>query len=221
MSYQQSVRGSGLDVFTPQEHAVISHWLGLPARCGDAPPFETALAELGLPEAPDFGVGSAEVAAILLSRQQDRLPGFSHIRDGVLHTTRPPKSIPIQRALLPPPVFLFAIDWSMTAPGFGWPCDYNCVDVPGYDRRVVTCSYDTDEVYGAADAALGSFEASRDPVEGSLEILEAAWLVEARREGERWQFFLSAGAITEAQASALADKVWAEPDWDDEEEVDL
>jgi hypothetical protein len=217
MSNQRSIPDSVRDVFTPPEHAVLARWLGLPPRCDDAPTFEAALAELDFPDAPDFAPGSSAVAGILLARLQEELPVFSHTRDGEIHTTRPPKPIPIQRALLPRPVFLFAIDWAMTGPGFSWPCHYNCAYVPGYNRVVVTASYDCDEVCGAADVALGCFGTDRDLAEGALEVIGRAWADEAAREGEAWDCFLAAGAVSQAQANALAARIWAPLAEEDEE----
>jgi hypothetical protein len=219
MGYQWFVRGSGLDVFTQGEHAVLARWLGVAPLCDDAPPFEAALSELGFPNAPDFAPGSSAVAGILLARLQDELPGFSQVRDGVFRTTRPSKPIPIQRALLPRPVFLFAIDWVMSAPGFSWPCDYNCAYVPGYDRLVVTASYDCDDVCAAGDVALGAFAPGGDLAEGALEVIGRAWAGEAGRDGEVWECFIAAGAVSEAQARELASNIWeTAPDEDDDGE---
>src|SRR5690606_5928484 len=102
------------------------------------------------------------------------------------------------RALLPRPVFLFAIDWALTAPGFSWPCAYHCTYLPEYERQVVTCNFDTDEGCGATDLALGSFSPHEDLLNGALEVIKVNWSADRERfEQQRWEAFLSAGLVSE------------------------
>lgn len=216
MGYQRFVHGSGLDVFTPREHAVLARWLGVAPLCADPPDFDAALEALAFPEAPDFAPGAAAVAGILLGREQDRLPAFTMRRGEELICSRPHRPVPIQRALLPKPVFLFALNWAMSGPGFDWPCEYRCTLVPGYDRRVVTVSFDGEDVCGAADVALGAFGPEFGLVEGSLEVIGRSWREEAAYDRECWQDFTRAGAISEEKAGALATQVWDSSEEDDD-----
>ena len=46
-----------------------------------------------------------------------------------------------------------------------------------------------------------------------------AWADEAGRDGEVWEYFLAAGAVSEEQARELASKIW-EPATDEDDEWD-
>jgi hypothetical protein len=78
------VRTPAVDLFTPDEHAILADWFERrpPAVAQDIVPDE-AISRLGFDKAPDFYRRiDAAVAFIVLERAEQRLPQWSASRDG-------------------------------------------------------------------------------------------------------------------------------------------
>ena len=126
------VRTTVVDLFTPDEHAVLADWFGVksPAIAQDIPPDE-AISRLGFDKRADFYRRiDAAVAFTVLERVEQRLPQWSAIRGDeliVAREYRDDNNIPNRKVLLQPR-HLFTVNWADSGPGFSWPTAY-------YDRR--------------------------------------------------------------------------------------
>jgi hypothetical protein len=183
-------------------------------------PVDCILDEWGIPkEIPLMysrsGVG---VAQILLERVQDRLPqwGVWSPEDGV-QLARPILDRRAQRKVELLPRLLFTINWADSGPGYSWPVSYYATYVPGFDRTVVTGSADCPDVFGFCDVALGSFGPEVSILEGSRRIIVSEW--SSRRvewDQRRWAYLFDTGLVSEADAQAWADEVWADREGDED-----
>jgi len=97
----------------------------------------------------------------VLEAIEDRLPCCWN-GDELIYARRyrEPDQKPRRRAALLPNL-LFAIDWTMSAPGFSWPVSYHLVWTPIYERFVVTASADCPDAFGYADFVLGKAQTNQ------------------------------------------------------------
>jgi hypothetical protein len=205
------------DIFNPEEHRVISSWLGAPPAEPIDPDLtlDKALEDLGFSQDPGFySREAAAVAAIMLTRIQHRLSNWTVARSNAggeleIEHGRPLRDPPAGRTVELMPQHLFTINWADSGPGFSWPKAYYVTWLPQYERHIVTSSSDSDEVLGYCDFALGSFPKTDRVPEKVSEVIMADWIRQGE-EGEptRWEHFLKAGLIDEAQANAMADRMW-------------
>ena len=153
---------NAVDLFTPEEHRILSEWLEIEPRTTSQPPsLDEALERLGFEKetADRYTNVNAAVAFIVLEAVEKRLPQWAGVSDGELQFARdyrPKELIPARRAAMLPQ-YLFTLNWADSGPGFSWPGAYYTTWVPSYERFVVTYSADSPEVWGYADIAIGQF----------------------------------------------------------------
>ena len=213
-------RTSSVELFTPDEHAVLAQWLGVePPGNAKRIKVEGAIKRLRFTEEPGYRT-LVDVAAafIVLENAEARLPQWGVFRDDELvlaRKYRDRQKAPDRKVLLQPR-HLFTINWADSGPGFSWPVAYYVTWVPIYERFVVTASADSPDALGYCDFALGAFRADTPVKEGAKAIICADW--KAQQGGwdqQRWAYLFGTGLITETDAYAWADEVW-ESDEEDE-----
>lgn len=208
---------TAVDLFTPEEHRILSRWLDTEPSCVEAPPtLEEALERLGFGQelaAPFYTDVDAAVAFILLESVEKRLPQWAAIDDAGVHLARDyrPKELVPARRMAMIPQHLFTLNWADSGPGFSWPAAYYATWIPGYDRFAVTDSADCPDAHGYADLAIGHFGKEEGLVAGSRQVVVADW---RRRIGEygqgRWAYLFGEGLVDETEAKAWADEAWEE-----------
>jgi hypothetical protein len=222
-----TIRRKSVDLFTPDEHAVLSHWFGVkPPKCARDIWAGDAAENLGFKEETRrYGRIAAAAAFIVLERAEARLPqwaGVSETGDVLLaRKYRDRGSIP-DRTVVLQPRHLLTIDWAASGPGFSWPVAYYLTWLPHYDRYVVTASADSPDAFGYCDFAIGSFRIKKPIKVGAEEIIGTDWWNQRLEwEQQRWDCLMKPGLISAAEAEAWADDVWApEPAEEDEQEED-
>ena len=207
---------TAVDLFTPEEHRILSDWLEIePRTTSPVPSIDEALERLGFAENPGLPYSNihAAVAFIVLEAVEKRLPQWAAYEDGEVHFARdyrPKELIPARRAAMLPQ-YLFTLNWADSGPGFSWPGAYYTTWVPLYERFVVTYSADTPEVYGYADLAIGQFEAKEGLKDGSHRIIVEDWGYQYNECSQgRWAYLFETGLIDEGEAEAWAEEVWGE-----------
>jgi hypothetical protein len=212
------------NVFTRDEHLVISAWLrlkqrGLPTEARrviksslhfDA---DWAAARINIPNwTCDRGIRCA-VAVTILRGVWKRLPQWAawSPSTGVLLARQKPKSIGQEMrkvALLPRRVL--TINWADSGPGYSWPNEYNLTWLPLYNRYILTVSADSPEGLGGyTDLAIASYGPGNDLIKSVKQTLIGDWQ-EAMYEWDqtRWEYVLQEGIISAQEAMILADEVW-------------
>ena len=207
------VRTTTVDLFTPDEHAILASWFGAkpPAFAQDIV-VEEAISRLGFDKEPGlYRRIDAAIAFIVLERAEQRLPQWSTVRDDKLILAREYRDstkIPNRKVVLQPR-HLFTINWADSGPGFSWPMAYYVTWLPHYDRYVVTASADCPDLFGYCDFALGAFVMKTPIKKGARKIIVDDW---ANRhcagEQPRWAYLFSAELISEQEAEAWAEQVW-------------
>jgi hypothetical protein len=198
------VRKKSVDLFTPDEHAVLSAWFRQkPPDCAKGIGAGDAAARLGFKrKANHYRRLDAAAAFIVLDA------GFDEVRN---------KPGNVKRRVVLVPKELFMIDWSDG--GWTFPYSYRAIWVPQYDRYVVTMSGNC-EAFGYEDIALGSFGKKTPIKTGAKKIICADWKYQSDTWGqERWGVF-SGKLVSEAEGKAWADEVWPPEVYDDDEEED-
>ena len=204
------VRTTAVDLFTPDEHAVLAEWFRAksPAFARDIDSDE-AVSRLGFDKVlHHYRRIDAAVAFIVLERVEQRLPQWSAIPDDKLIVAREYRDdtkVPNRKVLLQPR-HLFTINWADSGPGFSWPTAYYVTWLPYYDRYVVTASADCPDAFGYCDFALGAFGIDTPIKEGARKII-----VDDTRGGwgqQRWAYLFSTELIPKQEAEAWAEHVW-------------
>ncbi|MCU0843009.1 MAG: hypothetical protein MUC79_15030 [Thiobacillaceae bacterium] len=185
---------AGVDILQPDRHAPRKAVRVEPDSSGSTD------GEWALPNA---------VARIALSRIQGRLPQWyrGDGRNGVFGRTLRERG---DTGLLLMPLHLFTLNWADSGPGFSWPEAYHVTFFPGFERHVVTASADSPDTWGYEDRAIGWFGPDLAPVEGARSIVTGFWRdqVNDRNQG-RWAYLFDEGAVSDEEANAWADAVWA------------
>lgn len=151
------------------------------------------------------------VARLALSDIQRQLPQwYVGYGNGKFILGRDRETIPRREVLLKP-VFLFAINWATSGPGYSWPVSHHVTWIPGYDRFVVTFSADSDEAYGYADVAIGHFVDSTPLLDGCRRAIKRFWRSISDYQ-HKWEEFLSAGLVDEALADRWARGILRPPE---------
>ena len=212
-------RTNSIELFTPDEHAVLAQWFGV------KPPtinVDEAVARLGFTGQPGYRtLIDVAVAFIVLENVEGRLPQWAAFRGDNLILARKyrDREKSPDRTVLLQPRFLFDINWADSGPGFSWPVAYYVTWLPHCDRFVVTASADSPDAFGYCDFALGSFGHGTPICDGSSAIIRADWETQRDEFGQaRWAYLFGTGLISEEEAYAMADEVWrSEPDAEDED----
>jgi hypothetical protein len=207
------VRTTAVDLFTPDEHAILAEWFGVksPAVARDIE-VDEAISRLGFDKAPDFyRLIDAAVAFIVLEQAEQRLPQWAAVNDDGLvlaRKLRDASKLPNRKVILQPR-HLFTINWADSGPGFSWPVAYYVTWLPHYDRYVVTASADGPDAFGYSDFALGAFTIKTPVKEGARKIICADWSDQwAQWEQQRWAYLFSTALISKREAEAWAEQVW-------------
>jgi len=206
------VRTTVVDLFTPDEHAVLADWFDRrpPAVAEDILPNE-AISRLGFDkETHLYRRIDAAVAFIVLEQAEQRLPQWSAIRDDEVilgRERRGASKIPNRKVLLQPR-HLFTINWADSGPGYSWPTAYYVTWLPDYDRYV-TASADCPDAFGYCDFALGAFGIDTPIKEGARKIICGDWSDQNTQWGQqRWEYLFSTELISKQEAEAWAEQVW-------------
>lgn len=175
-------RAKRAEIFHPEERAILFDYfsVGRPEAlqalevctdaAGDEDPSRPVLVEPDASgDSSDHGTANA-VARLLLSRIQERLPQWGVVKDGEVILSRQHRRAKT-RQVDPLPQFLFGINWADSGPGFSWPESYHIAYVPGFERFVVTASFDGTDLWGYADLAIGWFPESTDRIEGAKRVI--------------------------------------------------
>jgi hypothetical protein len=211
-----TIRKTPVDLFTPDEHAVLSKWFGRkPPACAKGIDPHDAADRLGFEkETTDYRSRiDAAAAYIVVERAEDRLPQWAGISNAgevlLARKYRAKGGIP-DRTVLLQPRHLFTINWADSGPGYSWPVAYYLTWLPQYDRYVVTASADSPDAFGYCDFALGEFGIKTPVKEGAKEIICSDWFDQmVDLDQQRWAYLFDTDLISEAEAEAWADEVWA------------
>ncbi len=164
---------SRIENFFPREHAILAEYFDLqeklPEEARAYHPKEIIEKDSEYDEATE-GIGCRKsyggrdcnaienaVARIALAPVRENLPTWGGYGEGgVFHTRQSEnESVLPERGYRSNPVHVLSINWASSGPGFSWPLKYYISWIPYYERYVVTVSYDTPEVEGYLDLAIG------------------------------------------------------------------
>ena len=164
---------SRIENFFPREHAILAEYFDLqeklPEEARAYHPKEIIEKDSEYDEATE-GIGCRKsyggrdcnaienaVARIALAPVRKNLPTWGGYGEGgVFHTRQSEnESVLPERGYRSDPVHVLSINWASSGPGFSWPLKYYISWIPYYERYVVTVSYDTPEVEGYLDLAIG------------------------------------------------------------------
>ena len=162
-----------VEYFHPREHAILAEYLELknklPKNAREIDPHEIVPIEDDYDEAengiicrPSYGGNEYKaidnaVARIALAPIRSSLPVWGSYQDGqVFHTRQKENESELpSRGYRSDPVLVVSINWADSGPGFSWPVKYYISWIPHYERYVVTASYDSPDVEGYLDIAIG------------------------------------------------------------------
>ena len=209
-------------LFLPEEHRIISSWLGVEPveEIPEDLTLEVALRNLGLDAEIKNNlllVKDYAVASIRLERIQGSLPQWGSVRDEKVTLSRVYRDRAAERTVELMPKFLLMINWADSGPGFSWPESYHVTYVPLYDVHVVTGSVDCPDLYGVTDFAIGHFKPGGDIKALSGEKVAEEWNNLACNCQSRWAYVFEVGLIDAELAAKLADEIWNE---EEEQEAD-
>ena len=164
---------SKIEGFFPREHAILAEYFDLqekqPQQARAFDPHEITSEENNYDEAVegiacrksyggrDYRAIDNAVARIALAPVRKNLPTWGGLgKDGVFHSRQSEnESILPERGYRSDPVHVLSINWASSGPGYSWPLKYYISWIPYYERYVVTVSYDSPEVEGYLDLAIG------------------------------------------------------------------
>jgi hypothetical protein len=164
---------SKIEGFFPREHAILAEYFDLqekqPQQARAFDPHEITSEENNYDEAVegiacrksyggrDYRAIDNAVARIALAPVRKNLPTWGGLgKDGAFHSRQSEnESILPERGYRSDPVHVLSINWASSGPGYSWPLKYYISWIPYYERYVVTVSYDSPEVEGYLDLAIG------------------------------------------------------------------
>jgi hypothetical protein len=164
---------SKIEGFFPREHAILAEYFDLqekqPQQARAFDPHEITSEENNYEEAVegiacrksyggrDYRAIDNAVARIALAPVRKNLPTWGGLgKDGAFHSRQSEnESILPERGYRSDPVHVLSINWASSGPGYSWPLRYYISWIPYYERYVVTVSYDSPEVEGYLDLAIG------------------------------------------------------------------
>ena len=198
------------DLYTDVEKVILSDFFELPYSEELADVEIDSVDPGGICLDPDLDHNTAvrnAVARMVLGGIQSRLPQTGVARpDGVVLTRAHFDKVP--RDVLMLPQFLFMINWADTAPGISWPESYYLTYLPGFDRYVVTASFDSPDMYGVTDLAIGSFTSEGEWIEGLEQVILRWWGHQLDFDQPRFAYVWNEGRIGLDLANEWADLVW-------------
>jgi hypothetical protein len=164
---------SKIEGFFPREHAILAEYFDLqekqPQQARAFDPHEITSEENNYDEAVegiacrksyggrDYRAIDNAVARIALAPVRKNLPTWGGLgKDGAFHSRQSENEslLPV-RGYRSDPVHVLSINWASSGPGYSWPLRYYISWIPYYERYVVTVSYDSPEVEGYLDLAIG------------------------------------------------------------------
>jgi hypothetical protein len=164
---------SKIEGFFPREHAILAEYFDLqekqPQQARAFDPHEITSEENIYDEAVegiacrksygsrDYNAIDNAVARIALAPVRGNLPTWGCLgKDGAFHSRQlENESLLPVRGYRSDPVHVLSINWASSGPGYSWPLKYYISWIPYYERYVVTVSYDSPEVEGYLDLAIG------------------------------------------------------------------
>jgi hypothetical protein len=164
---------SKIEGFFPREHAILAEYFDLqekqPQQARAFDPHEITSEENNYEEAVegiacrksyggrDYRAIDNAVARIALAPVRKNLPTWGGLgKDGAFHSRQSEnESILPERGYRSDPVHVLSINWASSGPSYSWPLKYYISWIPYYERYVVTVSYDSPEVEGYLDLAIG------------------------------------------------------------------
>jgi hypothetical protein len=164
---------SKIEGFFPREHAILAEYFDLqekqPQQARAFDPHEISSEENDYEEAVegiacrksyggrDYRAIDNAVARIALAPVRKNLPTWGGLgKDGAFHSRQSEnESILPERGYRSDPVHVLSINWASSGPSYSWPLKYYISWIPYYERYVVTVSYDSPEVEGYLDLAIG------------------------------------------------------------------
>jgi len=207
-----------VECFHPQEHAILAEYFDmqkkLPKGARKIDPFEIIPFEDDYDEAEngiicrpnrggrsDYVALSNAVARIALAPIRSSLPVWGSYQDGqVFHTRQKENESELpRRGYRSDPVLVVSINWADSGPGFSWPVKYYISWIPHYERYVVTASYDSPEVEGYLDIAIGDLPEGTE-IEGGLKnVITGHWGRDAMYL-QGWADCINAGIVKDPWA---------------------
>jgi len=224
---------SRIENFFPREHAILAEYFDLqeklPEEARAYDPKEIIEKDSGYDEATE-GIGCRKsyggrdyraidnaVARIALAPIRENLPTWGGLgKDGAFHSRQSEnESILPERGYRSDPVHVLSINWASSGPGFSWPLKYFISWIPYYERYVVTVSYDSPEVEGYLDLAIGHLSEGASVEKELKSVIVSHWDRDAIYL-QGWEGVIDAGIVKDPWA-------WREEvDWgynDDGEEI--
>ena len=189
-----SPRKTVVEYFHPCEHAILAEYFQLkeklPTGAQDIDPFHTVSSDDDYDEAEngitcragrgDRGDDSAlsnAVARIALAPIRTSLPTWGTCGNtGVFHTRQKENKGDLpSRGFRSDPVLVLSINWADSGPGYSWPVHYYIAWIPFYERYVVTASYDSDDVEGYLDVAIGRLAEGAEIETDLKQVIKCHW----------------------------------------------
>ena len=240
-----------VEYFYPREHAILAEYFEdkkkLPKEARKIDPYEIIPYETEYDESAEGiicreGRGGSDgyqairnaVARIALAPIRDGLPVWGTYADGQVRHSRQRDQqgdLPV-RGYRSDPVLAVAINWADSGPGCSWPLTYHVAWIPVYDQYVVTVSYDTDDIEGYLDVAIGCLPEGAGVETDLKEVIQGHWERDAYNL-QAWSYCINPGIVKDPYA--WRDEIhWGidengeeisysdeeEEDWDDEDESD-
>jgi hypothetical protein len=164
---------SKIEGFFPREHAILAEYFDLqekqPQQARAFDPHEITSEENNYDEAVegiacrksyggrDYRAIDNAVARIALAPVRKNLPTWGGLgKDGAFHSRQSENESTLpERGYRSDPVHVLSINWASSGPSYSWPLKYYISWIPYYERYVVTVSYDSPEVEGYLDLAIG------------------------------------------------------------------
>lgn len=183
-----------VEYFHPREHAILAEYFELkeklPKEAQEINPFLIVSSDDDYDEAEngitcrtgrgDRGEHSAlsnAVARIALAPIRTSLPTWgTYGNTGVFHTRQNENKggLPL-RGFRSDPILVLSINWADSGPGYSWPVHYYISWIPVYDQYVVTASYDSDDVEGYLDVAIGSLSEGAEIETDLKQVIKSHW----------------------------------------------
>ena len=224
---------SKIEGFFPREHAILAEYFDLqekqPQQGRAFDPDEIITEGNDYDEASggiacrksfggrDYRAIDNAVARIALAPVRENLPTWGGLgKDGAFHSRQSEnESILPERGYRSDPVHVLSINWASSGPGYSWPLKYYISWIPYYERYVITVSYDSPEVEGYLDLAIGDLSEGASVEKELKSVIVRHWNRDATYL-QGWEGVIDSGIVKDPWA-------WREEvDWgynDDGEEV--
>ena len=184
-----------VEYFHPREHAILAEYFDLkkklPKEARKIDPHEIIPKDGGWDEGEHgivcrpgsrgqdcrFEALNNAVARIALAPVRKSLPVWGTYGDGKVYHTRQEdieSKLPA-RGFRSQPVLALTLNWADSGPGYSWPLDYYISWIPFYDLYVVTASYDSDDIEGYLDVAIGILEEGAEVETDLKRVITGHW----------------------------------------------